>query len=163
MGRSQPVLRPGGRQHGRRRATTCGKRPRSPAGTCVPGRHHTVRGSELGAAVEAGRVVRRPARLNLGEAPPSSLPLSSACSPGGEGALTSASKPARSLVPALPLTSCVTLGSYITTSFLHLLMYKMKIIIALPCIAVVRREDARIMCLAHRGPLDVHSSCCYGC
>lgn len=153
----------GKEQHGWRRATTCGRRPRSQAGTCVPGQHHTREGSELRAAVEAGGVVRRPARLNLGKAPPASLPLSSACSPGGEGALTSSSEPARSLVPALLLTSCVTLGSYITTSFLHLLMYKMKIIIALPCKAVVRREDACVMCLAHRGPLDVHSNCCYGC
>lgn len=35
-----------------------------------------VQGSELRAAVEAGGVVRRSAWLNLGKAPPSSLPLS---------------------------------------------------------------------------------------
>lgn len=146
--RSPPVLRTGGRQHGRRRAATCGRRPGSQTGTCVPGSSTPVRSSELRAAVEAVRVVRG---LSLGKAPPSSLPLSSACSPGGEGAPTSSSKPA-GLRTSSPLTSCVTLGSYITTSFLQLPMYKAKIIIALPCRAVVRREDACIMCLALVGP-----------
>lgn len=48
---------------------------------CLSSTTRPVQGSELGAAVEAGRLTRRPARLSLGKALPSSPPLSSTLAP----------------------------------------------------------------------------------
>lgn len=87
-----------------------GRRPSRQAGTCVPGQHHTpVQGSELGAVVEAGGLTRRPARLSHGKALPSSPPLSPAHLPRGEITHANSGQTAWAPVPALPLTSCVTL------------------------------------------------------
>ena len=84
-------------------------------------------------------------------------PLSPTLLPGGEGTLCCAdsSQPAWAPVPALQLTSCVILGGLCNHFLLCSLTCKMGIIIALPCKAFVRREDACITCLARCGHLDV--------